>query len=217
VSDIQIRSRNTTVLSFRAAIGRVANLTLRQAGGGGNSYGVDISQGRLDLEGCDISSQSLACVAIHDGADPRLRRNKIHNGNQVGVLVYDGGLGTLEDNDITGNTFAGVEIGTGGDPTVRRNQIHDGEQGGVYVLDNGLGTLEDNDITGNIHAGVLITTGGNPVVRGNRINRNGNRAVRIIDGGRGVVENNDLTGNEKGAFDIAEDCEDTVIRARNTE
>ena len=110
VSDIEIRARGADALLFQASIGRVANLTLRQAGGEGDWYGVDIRQGRLDLEGCDISSQSLACVAIRDGADPRLRRNKIHDGKQSGVFVYDGGLGTLEDNDITGNALAGVEI-----------------------------------------------------------------------------------------------------------
>ena len=133
-SDIEIRARDASVLVFRASIGRVANLTLRQAGGEKHSYGVDISQGRLDLEGCDISSQSLACVVIRDGADPRLRRNKIHDGKQGGgVLVFDSGLGTLEDNDITGNALSGVEVKTGGNPTLRRNQIHDNKQAGIDV------------------------------------------------------------------------------------
>ncbi len=134
---------------FQANIGRVANLTLCQAGGEGKWYGVDIRQGRLDLEGCDISSQSLSCVAIHDGADLRLRRNKIHDSKQGGVHVYGSGLGTLEDNDITGNARSGAGINTGGNPTLRGNQIHDNEQGGVTVYDSGLGTLEYNDITGN--------------------------------------------------------------------
>ena len=69
---------------FRANISRIANLTLRQAGGEGTWYGVDIGQGRLELEGCDITSHSGACVAIHGGADPRLRRNTIHDGKQCG-------------------------------------------------------------------------------------------------------------------------------------
>ena len=207
VSDIEIR----------ASIGRVANLTLRQAGGEGKWFGVDIVQGRLDLEGCDISSQSLACVAIRDGADPRLRRNQIHHGQQCGVFVLDGGLGTLEDNDITGNRYAGVEIRTGGNPTLRRNQIHDNSGAGVFVQDSAEGTLEDNDITGNGLSGLEIRTGGNPTVRGNRINRNSKEAVRIHDSGLGVLKNNDLTGNERGAWDIAEDCKANVIRARNKE
>jgi parallel beta-helix repeat protein len=215
VAEIEIRARGADAVLFQASTGRVANLTLRQAGGEGDWFGVDITQGRLDLEGCDISSQSLACVAIRNGADPRLRRNHIHGGKQSGVRAYDGGLGTLEDNDITANTLSGVQIMTGGNPTLRRNQIHDGKASGVFVYDDGLGTLEDNDITANTLAGVSIETGGNPTLRHNRVNRNLHAAVRIFDGGRGVVEGNDLTDNERGAWDIAEDCEANVTRARN--
>jgi parallel beta-helix repeat protein len=215
VADIEIRARGTHTVSFRASIGRVANLTLRQAGGEGKWFGVDISQGRLDLEGCDISSQSLTCVAIRDGADPRLRRNTIHHGKQGGVIVYDGGLGTLEDNDITGNTMPGVNIKTGGNPTLRRNTIHDNRSDGVLVYDEGLGTLEDNDITGNTMAGVEIRHGGNPTLRGNRISRNAYQAVRVHDDGRGLIEDNDLTDNPSGAWYVAPDSEANVIRARN--
>ena len=85
-ADLEIQARGAYVLMFQASMGRVANLTLRQAGGEGKWYGVDIRQGRLDLEGCDISSPSSACVAIRGGADPRLRRNKIHDGKPGGVL-----------------------------------------------------------------------------------------------------------------------------------
>ena len=140
VADIEIRARGADAVLFRANIGRIANLTLRQDGGG-KWYGVDITQGRLDLEGCDITSQSLACIAIRNGADPRLRRNTIHDGKAGGVFVFDEGLGTLEDNDITANNNAGVEIAAGGNPTLRRNTIHDGKTSGVFVYDQGLGTL----------------------------------------------------------------------------
>jgi TIR domain len=79
VHDIEVQARGSPVLVFRANIGRVANLTLRQEGGEDGSFGVDVTQGRLELEGCDIASQGLACVAIRGGADPRLRRNRIHD------------------------------------------------------------------------------------------------------------------------------------------
>jgi parallel beta-helix repeat protein len=217
VADIEVQARGADAVLFKANIGRVANLTLRQAGGQGEWYAVDITQGRLELEGCDITSQSLACVGIHNGADPRLRRNTIHDGKAAGVFVYDEGLGTLEDNDITANANAGVEIRTGGNPTLRRNTIHDGKAGGVLVSDEGLGTLEDNDITANANAGVAITTGGNPTLRRNRINRNGYEAAWIYEGGKGVFEDNDLTGNKRGAWDIAADSKGNVTRARNSE
>ena len=114
-------------LLFKTTMGRVVNLTLRQMGGG-QWYGVDIVQGRLELEGCDITSQSLSCVAIHGGADPLLRRNRIHDGKEAGVYVFENGQGTLEDNDIFGNALSGVQIATGGNPTLRRNRIHDGKR-----------------------------------------------------------------------------------------
>ena len=217
VSEIEIRARDTNVLAFRATIGRVANLTLRQARGKGEWYGVDITQGRLDLEGCDISSQSLACVAIRNGADPRLRSNKVHNGRQCGIYVYESGLGTVEDNEIFDNALPGIEIRTGANPTLRRNQIYDNKQSGVYVYEQGEGILEDNDIIRNARAGVEIKTGGSPTIRGNRIHLNGFQAVWIYQGGRGLVEDNDLTSNGKAAWLIANDCEANVSRARNIE
>ncbi|WP_411151704.1 right-handed parallel beta-helix repeat-containing protein [Streptomyces sp. A30] len=216
LEDIEIRAGQTSALMFQASIGRVTNLTLRQTEGA-QAYAVKIVQGRLELEGCDISSQSLAAVAIRDGADPRLRRNRIHGSKQAGVFVLDGGLGTLEDNEITGNAFAGVEIKSAGNPTLRRNQIHHNKQSGVLVHNSGLGTLEDNGITGNGHAGMRITAGGSPTVHNNRINGNGYQAVWIDGGGGGVFEDNDLTGNKKGAWDIEEDCEPNMTRSRNQE
>ena len=67
------------------------------------------------------------------GANPRLRRNKIHDGKQAGVYVYDSGLGTVEDNDITGNALTGVEIKTGANPTLRRNRINRNKQAAVRI------------------------------------------------------------------------------------
>src|SRR5215467_12493071 len=58
-TDIEIRARGADAVLFKASIGRVANLRMHQAGGTGKWFGVVITQGRLDLEGCDISSQSL--------------------------------------------------------------------------------------------------------------------------------------------------------------
>ena len=214
--DITVQAVGKHALLFQTTMGRVSNLTLRQAGEG-DWYGVDIAQGRLELEDCDISSESLACVAIHGGADPRLRRNRVHDGKRSGVLVCENGQGTLGDNDIFGNALAGVEIREGGNPILRRNRIHDGKSGGVYVHENGQGTLEDNGIFGNALAGVHIKTGGNPTLHRNRINKNSYQAIYVHDGGGGTFEDNDLRDNARGAWDISDDSMPNVKRARNIE
>jgi F-box protein 11 len=193
LDDVVVQAVGMGALLFKTTMGKVANLTLRQMGGG-DWYGVAIAQGRLELEDCDIASQSLSCVAIHSGADPRLRRNRIHNGKRSGVLVYENGQGVLEDNDIFGNAYSGVAITTGGNPTLRRNRIHDGKQG-VLVGDNGQGVLDDNDIFGNAYSGVVIKQGGNPTLRRNRIHDGKQSGVFVYENGQGVLEDNDIFGN----------------------
>ena len=137
---IVVTAHGTDSVNFSASIGRVSNLTLRQTGDG-DWFAVDIGQGRLELDDCDISSDSLACVAVHGNADPLVRRNRIHDGKQGGVVVWEHGRGTFEDNDIFANELAGIQVKSGGDPTVERNRIHDGKQSGVFVCENGRGTF----------------------------------------------------------------------------
>ncbi|MFL6213154.1 MAG: right-handed parallel beta-helix repeat-containing protein [Blastocatellia bacterium] len=211
--DIVIEASGKDAVLFQANMGRITNLTLRQAGGG-EWYCVDIAQGRLDLEECDILSQSLACVAIHGGADPRLRRNRIHDGKQMGVFVYENGQGTLEDNDIFANAFAGVEIKEGGNPTLRHNRIHDGKQSGVFVHKNGQGTLEDNDIFANARAGVEIREGGNPTLRHNRIHDGKQVGVFVNDNGQGTLEDNDIFANALAGVEIREGSNPTLRQNR---
>jgi F-box protein 11 len=194
LSEIVVQATNSNVILFNTTMGRVSNLTLRQMGGG-KWYCVNITQGRLELEGCDIISQSLSCVAIHNGADPRLRRNRIQDSKENGVIIYENGQGTLEDNEIFDNALSGVNIKTGGNPTLRRNRIYDNKQGGVYVYDNGQGTLEDNEIFDNALSGVSIKGGGNPTLHHNSINDNKQGGVYVYENGRGTLEDNDISGN----------------------
>ena len=146
--DVIVRARGCPVIGFQANIGRVSNLTLQQAGGG-KFFGVSIAEGRLELEDCDIVSQSLSAVAVRGGADPRLRRNRIHDGQQNGIFVFEQGLGTIEDNDIFANALAGIAIEDGGNPTIRRNRINRNQFEAIRVYEGGRGTFEDNNLSDN--------------------------------------------------------------------
>ena len=143
--DVVIEAKGKGVLLFQTTMGRVANLTMRQMGGG-TWFGVEITQGRVDLEDCDITSKSRACVAVRGGADPRLRRNRIHDGKAGGVFVWENGQGTLEDNDIFGNESSGVMIREGGRSTLRRNRINKNGYKAIWISKGGGGVFEDNDL-----------------------------------------------------------------------
>ena len=213
LQDVIVRARASSALVFKANIGRVTNLTLQQAGDG-NYYGVEIAQGRLELEDCDITSESRSGVSVNGGADPRIRRNAIHDCGQAGILVIEQGLGTFEDNDIFANAMSGIEVREGGNPTVRRNRIHDGQQAGIFVNEQGLGTFEDNDISANGRAGIQVKEGGNPTARGNRIHDGQQAGIFVNEQGLGTFEDNDIFAIAAAGIEVREGGNPTLRRNR---
>ncbi|MDE3228531.1 MAG: right-handed parallel beta-helix repeat-containing protein, partial [Chloroflexota bacterium] len=205
---IIISAANANVIAFTASAGRVVGLTLRQTGGG-QFFCVDIGAGRLELEDCDISSQSLSAVGVHD-ADPILRRNRVHDSKQSGVMLYGKAKGLLEENDIFANTLSGVGIKDGATPTLRRNRIHDGKGAGVFVYELGQGLLEDNDIFANALSCVEIKEGGAPTLRRNRIHDGKEGGVFVQERGQGLLEDNDIFANGKSGVEIKSGATPTV-------
>jgi hypothetical protein len=49
-------------------------------------------------------------LRLGEKADPRLLRNRIHDGELLAAMWTTTARGTLEDNDIFGNAISGVEI-----------------------------------------------------------------------------------------------------------
>ncbi len=210
VDSIVMEASGSDVILFKTTMGRVANLTLRQRGGG-KWYGVDIAQGRLDLEDCDIQSDSLSCVAIHNGAAPQILRNRIHDGSQAGIDVFENGRGLIEQNDIFGNAFAGINIKTGADPIVRNNRVHDGRQSGIFIYENGHGTIEQNDIFGNAYAGIQIKEDADPIVRNNQVHSGKQSGIFANENGRGTIEQNDIFGNTYAGIHVKTGA-DPIVR-----
>jgi F-box protein 11 len=213
LGEVVVQATGKNALLFATTMGRVINLTLRQMGGG-DWYCVDIAQGRLELEDCDITSQSLSCVAIHGHADPRLRHNRIHDGKQGGVFIYDNAQGILEENEIFANGRAGVAITEGGNPILRHNRIYQGREGGVFIYGSGQGILEENEIFGNAHAGVAIAEGGDPTLRRNGIHDGRQSGTLVYEKGRGTLEENDIYNNAFAGVAIATGGNPTLCRNR---
>jgi hypothetical protein len=204
-SEIILEYSDGNCILMQTNYAKVKGLTIcGQAGLKGKEYfGVNIPQGCLVLEDCDITSDSLACIGIHGlTAKPRISRCKIHDSKQNGIFVYERGQGIVEDCDIFANTLAGVEIKEEANPTICHCKIHDNKASGILVWQKGQGIVENCDIFGNTNAGVKIREESNPIIQKCRINRNGYEAIWSQNNGKGTVENCDLTGNKRGAFDI---------------
>lgn len=215
--DIIVESIDSDCLLMQTDRAAVQGLTLRGRANAVHKtfYAVDIPQGQLVLENCDITSDSLACVAVHNAmATPLIRRCQIHDGAESGLFFYENGRGTVEDCDIFGNAEAGIEICEGAQPIIRRSKIHDGKQNGIFVHQNGQGMVEDCDIFGNAEAGVKIGRSGDLTVRKCRLNRNGTVAVAVDKNAVGRVEDCDLADNVHGTWDL--EVGSQVQRSGNT-
>jgi len=208
LGDVVIRAEGKAAISFRTAKGIISNLVLKQMGGG-DFHCVDIQQGLLELNRCDITSHSMACVAIHGKAYPKLRGNRIHDGKSGGIIVYENGQGLIEDNDIFGNDPMGVWITEGGYPTVHGNKIHDCRGIGVYVSENGQGLIEDNDVFGN-ERGIWIIKSSNPTIRGNKVHDCGESGIYVSENGQGLIEDNNIFGNALTCIAILESSNPTI-------
>ena len=163
-SRVRISASGKPVVVFDTEKGmvRVANVSLSQTGGG-DWPAVDIISGEPLIEQCDISSNSLACVAIHGNAcKPTVKRNRIFDGRKQGVHVYDYATGVIEDNKIFGNQEAGIDVHSSANPKVKNNYIYDGNKFGIWVHDDGQGLFEDNEVYLNDQIGLKISTRGRP-------------------------------------------------------
>jgi F-box protein 11 len=209
LGEVIIRGVDRSAIAVRTAAVRISNLMIRQDNGIG-SYAIDISEGSPTIENCDVASDSLACIAIHSGADPIVRGNVIHDGAQGGIYIYSGGRGIIERNDIHGNALSGVEIKEESNPSLTNNRIHDGRMAGVMILDNSEGTLNGNDIYGNSGNGVYIFNQSNPSLKENRIHDNDAAGVYLNEKSRGAITENDIFGNKRSGIEISNSSDPVV-------
>lgn len=203
--EIVIESTNSDCIVMQTNSATVRNLTLRCKAGekSGKYYGVDIPQGRLVIDSCEITSDSLACVAIHNSnANPTIRNCRIYGGNTGGIFAYESCSGTIDNCDIYGNALAGVEIIEGSNLVIRNSRIYNGKESGVFIRENGKGTIEDCDIYSNAHSGTEISEGGDPVIRNCRIYNGKKSGIFIYQNGKGTIEDCDICDNAHSGITI---------------
>jgi parallel beta-helix repeat protein len=157
-------------------------------------FAVDIPEGQLTVEYCDITSEGLACVAIHSGT-AFLNHCQIHDSRAGGIYVYDNGKGRIEHCDIFANAYPGIQIKEGGNPQITHCQIHDGQSSGIVVSHQGKGEISYCTIYGNAYAGIEINQKGDPVVQDCHIHDGGTSGFYIHHDGYGKIEQCEISGH----------------------
>jgi serine/threonine protein kinase len=192
---IILESSNTDCLLMNTDFATVRGLTLRCRAGRYNQkfFGVNIPQGQLILEDCDITSNSLGCITIHNfAANPIIRRCHIFDGAESGLFIFNQGRGIIEACDISGNGLSGVEISEESDPILKQCSIHDNKENGALVQKLGHGTFDACDIFGNGLSGVEIKEDSNPVLRWCSIHDTKESGVYVHEHGKGMLDACDI-------------------------
>ena len=148
---------------------------------------------------CEMREFKLDAVRV-DGGFLAVRRTKVIDARQYGVLFTNSGRGIFEDNNISHSTFANVAVTRGSDPVLRRNEIHNSSEQGVNVYDSGLGTFEDNRIYRNAYSNVEVSGGSAPTFRRNEIFWGWSGGVKATEESRGEYLHNRIRDNAFAGF-----------------
>ena len=133
----------------------------------GQYFAVEIAQGELVLEDCDISSEFLVAIEVRGKAtQPTIRGCKIHDAINIGVHFTDYAAGRIVDSEISGIGGMGVLIENGANPTIQTCKINRNLIG-IGVAEGAAATVRGSDLTNN--------EGGAWRIRGKAlVNRDGN-------------------------------------------
>jgi F-box protein 11 len=207
--DIVVESANGPALRMTTSHATVRGLTLRCAARacGQRCFGVDVCVGRLLLEECYVTSDSLAAVGVHGvHADPLFRSCTLHGAAGPGLFVFNHGHGTFKNCIIAGNAMDGVSIAKAANPTLVECAIRDNKSSGILVADYGRGSFTACEVVNNAGAGIEVTTSGNPLLQRCRLGYNGRVGAFIHEQGSATLEGCDLTDNLAGAWSVEAGC-----------
>lgn len=193
-----------TMLAAGEAV--VRNLTLQglaHSTGHEGFFAVDIAHGRLRLEGCDVTSDSLACIAIHNReAAPVIHRCRIHHGFDSGIYCFDEAGGSIEACDIFANANINLAI-NGAHTNVAACRIHHGANAGLVIWNKASNTIEDCDIYANALSGIGISDEATTHIRRSRLHEGGNTGVYVHRSAQATLEECDIYAHREAEVAVA--------------
>lgn len=195
---IVVRGVGASCLKSNSEAARVAGLTLQ--GATGAFFAVDVLRGELVLEDCDISSETISCVAAHGSeAVLHIKGCRVHDSADSGLYLFDGAAATIEDSEVYHSANVGLAVTGGARAVVRRSRIHGGAHAGVVVWQDGDAFLEECDVHDNHLANFGVSEGAKLTARACRIHEGDNSGVFVHREGEAILEGCELYGHREAA------------------
>jgi hypothetical protein len=203
--DIVIRSSDSSCIQMRAGRATVTGLTLRGRArkGAAAFFAVDITEGELTLDNCDITSDTLSCIGVHGlSANALISRCRIHDGADSGIYFFEGARGTVKDCEVFCNENVGIAVTREARPLIKGCKIYDGRNAGLVVWGEAEATVEACDIYGNHLTGVGVSEMGKLNLRACKIHEGDNSGVFVHQDGEATLESCDLFGHREAELAV---------------
>lgn len=215
--DVILEGLGGACIVIDAPDGLVQGFTIRSTPSEGRSGqgAIEFKRGRVVIDRCDISAQLPACVLVQSSAaNPTIRRCRLRDGSEAGLVFQAEARGLVEDCEIVGHCRTGLWIADGADPVIRRTVVQRCGVRGVLISERGSGFLDRCTVRENSGPGVEIARDGRAIFRRCRVNGNSGPGIAAARGAEGAVLDCDLTnvGGPVCRFESAR-----VLRAGNKE
>lgn len=198
----EIILRLTDPLELKADRATVRGVTLHnttpdKSEGDLSDSGAYVTSGTLELEDCDLTSDTGPCAsATGAAAQLILRRCTVRDSKkEAGVAFYNGSGGLIEDCDLLNLGGVGLVTHKGANPTVRGSRLRDGKSNAVVSFEKGRGVLENCEVSGHELPAVVVKVGGVLTVRGCKVHDNKSDGVLALETGSGTVQDCELSAN----------------------
>jgi len=202
VHEIIVQTTGGHCLEMQTDRAAIRGLTFRgvHSSDGPPRHALEVAHGRLELEGCVLTSSGLSCLAVH-GPDVAvvLKRCQIQDSPDAGIFVYDHSQVTLDRCAVRGHGKSGVVVGEAGRLHATGSRFHRATASGVYVYQDGQARLDDCDIRRNGRMGLVVGTGGSVDLSSCRVRENRRFGVACQDRATLTARACDLEGNAEGA------------------
>lgn len=181
----------------------IRNVFIRQLESEANSPAVQVTNGGLLLDNCDISSQAGPGLSVAGSAASSLVQNsKIHSGMAAGIDFSDHARGVIKNCEIFENKAAGISISDSANVQIDSCKIFDGSSYGILFNEKGLGQVQNSRIFQNQNAGIKIMDGSMAQLDSCRIFSSRRQGILVQRKGEGEIVNCKISANNGSGIEI---------------
>ncbi|MEU7178096.1 MULTISPECIES: right-handed parallel beta-helix repeat-containing protein [Streptomyces] len=211
---VELAPRSGTAVTAAAEAVKLTGLVIR--GQDGERPAVDVPDGQLELDGCEISSRSWATVLARESGALAMRDCRVTNPGGAGIVVTSEAESVIEGCTLEDLADSALVIGERGNPLIRRCTVRDAGGNGLFASGQARGTVEDCEFQGTGKPGIALEEESATRVLRSRVRDAKTIGIHIASRNRVLVEDCTVQDSVGHGLTLTGDADPVVRRLRVT-